>query len=124
DPEHRPGMLAGFPVTTHELTQTVPDELSGIRLQDFLERSWPAADRLFLRRLVAEGRATVNYEVRRPQQRLKPGDWIRLELPEGVRALPARRERTAASAAPEGGLAVLAEADFALVVDKPAGLPC
>ena len=115
-------MLRRFPVTTHELTQAVPDELSGVRLQDFLERTWPAADRLFLRRLVAEGRATVNYTACRPQQRLKPGDWIRLELPEDAPSLPSRREL--GSPVAEAGLTVIAEADFALVIDKPAGLPC
>lgn len=116
-------MLAGFPVT--ELTETVPDELSGALLQDFLERTWPDADRVFLRRLVRDGAATVNYEAVRGHQRLRPGDLVRIELPEGVDVLPARRDRPSKRAADvPDSLPVLAEADFCLVLDKPAGLPC
>ncbi len=61
-----------------DLTCTVPDDLSGARFQDFLERTWPSADRTFLRRLVRDGLATVNYEGVHGHKRLKPGDHIRL----------------------------------------------
>lgn len=122
------GALCSSPRSTvTELTQTVPDELSGVRLQDFLERTWPAADRVFLRRLVRDGLATVNYTAVQGQKRLKPGDFVRVELPDELDDLPQHRDRAAGAdvdADVPDTLPVLAETDFCLVLDKPAGLPC
>lgn len=108
-----------------ELTCTVPDDLSGVRFQDFLERTWPSADRTFLRRLVRDGLATVNYEGVHGHRRLKPGDHIRLELPEGLAELPEHRgSRGAVDPDRPIDLTVLAENELCLVIDKPTGLPC
>jgi RluA family pseudouridine synthase len=108
-----------------ELTCTVPDDLSGVRFQDFLERTWPSADRTFLRRLVRDGLATVNYEGVHGHRRLKPGDFVRLELPEGLTALPDHRgPKNVVDPDRPAALEVLAENDLCLVLDKPPGLPC
>ncbi|MBK8976379.1 MAG: RluA family pseudouridine synthase [Planctomycetes bacterium] len=104
----------------------VDEELGGIRLQDFLERTWPQADRRALRRLVADGRVTVNRMPAELRQKLFSGDLVELALPAGQTAPPAwspRSDGAAAGPAVERLPAVLAEADFCLVVDKPPGVP-
>lgn len=107
-------------------TLVVEDGLSGVRLADYLERTWPGADRSALRRLARDGLATVNGVEASPGQRLRAGDVVLVELGEGVHA-PRQHADPKASARDAFGvldLPVLAETDFALVVDKPAGLPC
>ena len=91
----------------------VPDDLIGVQVEDFLARSFPAADRTQLRRLIEEGRLTVNGQETRVRHRLNPGDLVDLGIdPSELRSV----------ARPKGELAVLHETEHLVVVDKPAGM--
>ncbi|MFO1051231.1 MAG: RluA family pseudouridine synthase [Planctomycetota bacterium] len=103
-------------------TLVVEDDLSGTRLFAYLERTWPTADRAALRGLLRDGGVTVNGADAHATTRLRAGDVVLVDLPEdGLREYrgEAAREGKAAAVLP-----VLAESSFALIVDKPAGLPC
>ncbi|MCK5942392.1 MAG: RluA family pseudouridine synthase, partial [Planctomycetes bacterium] len=89
--------------------------LAGVRLHDFLARSWPEARREELRQLVAAGEVSLNGEVCVSDRRLRDGDVVLVAGRPSTRPTPAR------DAANE--IAVLAETATALVVDKPAGVP-
>ncbi|MBI5851328.1 MAG: RluA family pseudouridine synthase [Planctomycetes bacterium] len=102
-------------------TLVVEDGLSGVRLADYLERAWPGADRKALRRLVRDGQATVNGVAATPGQKLRAGDVVLVDA-DGTPDVS--RRRVSETAFGVADLPVLAETDFALVVDKPAGLPC
>ncbi len=105
-------------------TLVVGDGLSGVRLTDFLERTWPNADRGFLRRLVRDGQATVNGADAHPGTRLRVGDVVLVALPDGAAKPPSHVRETTGDGFTSADLPILAESSFALVVDKPAGLPC
>lgn len=95
-------------------SQTVPEDLHGIQLADFLERCFPQWDRVQLRRLALDGSILVNRTAARPQQRLHAGDWV--ELGAGTESL---RSRAVAPGLP----VILCETATLLVIDKPAGMP-
>ena len=101
-------------------TLVVEDELSGVRLLDYLERRWPDADRSALRGLVRDGCVSVNGGDAHGGSKLRAGDVVMVVTSEGE----PRRHRGDRGEPTASDLPVLAEADFALVVDKPAGLPC
>lgn len=92
----------------------VPHELRGISLPDFLERSFPQADRVRLRALVARGGVRVNGQ-RHPSRRQLRGDDV-VEVDTAGDELEARPLPAAAP------LEVLFESPTAVVVHKPAGL--
>ena len=94
----------------------VERELSGIRLNDLLARSWPGVRRADLRQLIANGKVSVNGEACTSDRKLRVGDVV--IVGEAPAALVSN-----ASKPPAPPLAVLAETDSVLVVDKPAGTP-
>jgi 23S rRNA pseudouridine955/2504/2580 synthase len=100
-------------------TLTVDDAANGARLLDLLERRWPGADRVFLRRLVLDGRVQVNCTTGGPTRRVFVGDVVAFELPDGVTEPPPRR---VGRQGPPATIPVLGENEFCLAVDKPAGL--
>lgn len=93
---------------------TVPDHLRGVRLQDYLARSYPGVHRTALRRLVSSGAVRVNGLPAGRDRRLAAADLVEVRRRGDLRV---RRQP-----APEG-LPVLHENAAALVLDKPAGLP-
>ncbi len=95
---------------------TVPDTISGIRLEDFLARTWPAVDRAHFRRLILADGIMVNMMPAKTRQRLVAGDF--LEIDGEARSWPRRNPDADAVEVP-----ILFESDLYLVVDKPAGLP-
>lgn len=95
---------------------TVPDELRGCLLQDYLERLWPGAQRRFLRRAVAEGGVRVNREPGQAHRRLRAGDLVEASVDD----LEMPLHESAPESTPE--LQVLHEDSRVLVVDKPSGV--
>jgi 23S rRNA pseudouridine955/2504/2580 synthase len=93
----------------------VDERLRGIRLEDFLERQCPGADRRFLRGAMRDRLILVNRAPSHAQQRLAAGDAVELALDPAD--IP--RHRSDAVAA---DLTVLHEDDELLVIDKPAGV--
>lgn len=98
-------------------SETVGADCGGMRLADYLQRRWPRADRVVLRRMVLNGDITVNRFNAKLQQRLKPGDHLDLAWPEG--GVP---ERRCGEAAQSASLRVLCDRPFGVVVDKPSGV--
>lgn len=95
----------------------VPEDLAGVRLQDFLHGAFPDVDRAALRRLVREGRVRVNRMEPEGDPRLFPYDQV--EVRADVDELPVHRKGKAKAVAP---IEVLHESATCLVVHKPAGL--
>jgi 23S rRNA pseudouridine1911/1915/1917 synthase len=93
---------------------TVPAAAAGERLDHFLARSLPEETRSALRRLIEDGRVTVEGErARKAGQALKPGMSVRVEA----------REKAGPAPRPEKiPLEVVHEDDDLVVVVKPAGL--
>lgn len=103
----------------------------GQRLDNFLLRHCKGVPKSHLYRLIRSGQVRVNGKRCRPDDRLAPGDKVRLP-PIDVPALPAQRGAlpTAqgvpasgpAHGAPPGRFEVLFEDDAMLAIDKPAGV--
>ena len=93
----------------------VPQEQSGIELDEFLCLSFPLLNKGYLRRQVREGKVLVDGNPALPSQRLKIDQvlYIDFEEPEDMPAAPV---------APRAQVPVLFENEDVLVVDKPAGL--
>lgn len=109
--------LSSHPEPSNTITDTVAADLRGVRLDDFLLRRWPDADRARLRRWIREGGVRVNFEAVDPTRRLKVGDYIECDVPEG--GVPERaRDPQALGSKPR----ILAESDWFLAIDKPSGL--
>lgn len=84
-----------------------------------LQRRWPAADRVALRRLVLEGRVLVNRAEANLKRTVRGGDEVLVDLPEGMTEPPHFRRKPSGEA-PE--LPVLHEDGACIVVHKPAGM--
>lgn len=83
------------------------------RLDHFLVERGLSPSRSRIQGLVREGRVTVNGRPARASTPLKPGDWVRVELPA---AEPSRLEPEAMP------LQVVFEDQDVVVIDKPAGV--
>jgi len=97
------------PLERVELVVEAPEEG---RLDAFLARHLPWRSRTGVQALVAEGRALLNGERRKPSARVRAGDRVTVEV-----ARPPR-----ADAPPPPSLRVLHEDDHLLALDKEAGV--
>jgi 23S rRNA pseudouridine1911/1915/1917 synthase len=93
---------------------TVPPDAQGARLDRFLTHHVAGRTRSFVQRLIREGRVTVDgAAAAKPGHSLRPGMRVRVDLP------VAPSDDLLAEAIP---VAVVAEDDAVIVIDKPAGL--
>src|SRR5574340_749754 len=88
-------------------------ELSGERLDKFLSDHAQELSRSYIKKLVEDGRATVNGKVGKAGQKLSVGDIVTLEVP-----APVETDLQAESIP----LNIVYEDADLLVIDKPAGL--
>lgn len=95
----------------HEFTVDAPD--SGLRLDVYLAGLLPSHSRSQIQRLIREGRVTVGGAGAKPNQPVKPGQGVVVEVPEPVAAKPRAQDLA---------LPVLYQDEDVLVVDKPAGM--
>jgi 23S rRNA pseudouridine1911/1915/1917 synthase len=86
-----------------------PDE-AGQRLDVFLVSKFPLYSRVHLRRVISAGGVTVGDHGGKPAYRLRPGDRVRIELPELPRSSPVPEKIP---------LTVLYEDDDIVAIDKP-----
>jgi 23S rRNA pseudouridine1911/1915/1917 synthase len=93
----------------------VPDERSGIELDEFLSLTFPLLNKGFLRQKVRDGRVLVDGSPAKPSQRLKQAQVLSIEFEED-------EDYPDAPEAPRIELPVLYEDAEVLVVDKPAGI--
>lgn len=110
-----PGPAGGRPAV-RQLTVD-EDAGAGQRLDNFLMRHCRGVPKTHLYRLIRSGQVRVNGGRCRPDDRLDPGDVVR--VPPIVQAAPAPG---AAAPAPAVEFPVLLEDDVLLAVDKPAGV--
>jgi len=95
----------------------VTSELAGMRVEDFLKRTWPDVDHRSWRQLVREGGVRVNSEKAQGRLRLRAGDSVELKVsPASLRSFSAKPDDVIS---PE----VIHEEPGLLVVNKPAGIP-
>lgn len=83
------------------------------RVDVFLANRDPTLSRSALQRLISDGRITINGQIVRPSQKIRPGDRIELDVP---RAEPLALEPEAIP------FEILYEDDVLLVLNKPVGL--
>ena len=95
------------------LTETVPEELAGLRLDQALAALFPAYSRARLTRWVKEGQVLVDGERRRPRDPVHGGETVALEAEQEVET------RWRAQAIP---LDIVHEDEAVIVIHKPAGL--
>ena len=93
---------------------TVDAAAAGASLPDALAMRWPSVHRVALRQLVEAGRVRVNGMEPQLRRALREGDYVAVDAE--IDALPVFR-------APTPTLTVLAENEWIVVVDKPAGTP-
>lgn len=93
----------------------VPDERTGIELDEFLALTFPLLNKGFLRQKVRDGRVLVDGNPAKPSQRLRHSQVLSIEFEED-------EDYPDAPEPPRVELAVLYEDDEVLVVDKPPGL--
>ncbi|MBN2699913.1 MAG: 23S rRNA pseudouridine(1911/1915/1917) synthase RluD [Methylothermaceae bacterium] len=95
------------------LSRTVPEDMTGLRLDQALARLFPDYSRSRLQQWIKQGRVKVDGESLRPREKLQGGEWIELEAVEEPRGefLP--------QAIP---LEILFEDEHLIVLNKPAGL--
>ncbi len=86
---------------------------SGARLDAFLARHFPEYSRVHLRRVITAGGVTIDQGGGKPAYRLKPGQTVRIVLPEIPREAPTPEDIP---------LDVLYEDDELAIVNKPAGM--
>lgn len=99
---------------------TVPDDVAGQRIDNFLLTQLKGAPRTLVYRILRTGEVRVNRGRIRPDYRLQAGDVVR--VPPLRLAEPAPATRPAPGAARELGGRVVYEDDGLLVLNKPAGL--
>lgn len=97
--------------TTH--TITVPDDSNGVRLDRFLTSVLPDHSRSQIQRLIKEGAVRVGGGDAKPNQPVKTGQIVTLEIPEPLDPVP-RAEQLP--------LPILYQDRDIVVVDKPAGM--
>lgn len=95
-------------------TLIVPEDLSGILLDEYLALRWPRVAKGALRRLVRDGLVTVDGQRAQPGDRLSAGRIVLVEAP-GVelREVPPARLT----------LDILYQDEHLIAIHKPAGLP-
>jgi 23S rRNA pseudouridine1911/1915/1917 synthase len=98
---------------SRELLLTVPEAGEGERLDRFLATGQPDLSRSALQGLIRDGAVTVNGLPVRASLRLRPGDRVRVALPE---------PRIVALEPEDRAVAVVHEDEDLVVLDKPAGL--
>jgi|SRR5579871_2591762 len=91
----------------------VPDETTGLRLDQFLRRELPEHSRAFLQKLIDSGDVHVNTRAVKASYKVRAGDRVTIEIP-APRAIDAQPE--------DIPLDILFEDDDLIVVNKPAGL--
>ena len=94
-------------------TITVPDDSEGLRLDRFLVGVLPEHSRSQIQRLIKDGHVRVGGRGAKPNQPVKTGQQIAVEVPEPVDAVP-RAEPLP--------LPILFQDRDLIVVDKPAGM--
>lgn len=107
-----------YPPPLHRPKRTVldvPREVHGARLEDFLARQFEHVRKAELRQLLANEGVRVNGQSALGHTRLREFDVVEVEVPEQGFA-------DRADVRTDEPLAVLAEGEHWLVVDKPAGL--
>ena len=92
----------------------IPDDLSGLRLDQALAKLYPAHSRSRLQLWLKEGRIRLDGATPEARRKVWGGEWLEVDAP----LVP---EQTAA-APEEIPLRVVFEDDSLLVIDKPAGL--
>ncbi len=95
------------------LSQTIPPELAGNRLDQALARMFPEFSRSRLAQWVKKGLVSVDGEARRPRDTVNGGETVIL-TPQAETAVTSRPEPLA--------LDIVYEDDALLVINKPAGL--
>lgn len=96
-----------------ERNLTVPEAGDGERLDRWLAAAEADLTRNAIQGMISDGLVTVNGLAVRASLKLRPGDKVRLSLPE---------PRTVALAAEEIPLAIVHEDEHLVVIDKPAGM--
>ncbi|HSK09209.1 MAG TPA: RluA family pseudouridine synthase, partial [Vicinamibacterales bacterium] len=95
----------------HEFTADAED--AGLRLDVYLAGLLPAHSRSQLQRLIREGLVTVEGAAAKPNQPVKPGQRVVVEVPDAKPAIPHPQDLA---------LPILYQDDDVLVIDKPAGM--
>ena len=95
------------------LTSMVPEEMTGLRLDQVLSRLFPEFSRARLQAWIASERVKVDGVQRRQRDRIQGGEHIEID---------AVLESAGTATAEEIPLAIVYEDDALLVVDKPVGL--
>ena len=95
------------------LTEKVPEELAGIRLDQILAKLFPDYSRSKLQTWNKLGRVLVDDSVRKPKERLEGGEMIRLD---------AEAEAVVECEAEAIPLEIVFEDESLLIVNKPAGM--
>lgn len=117
DGEARRGRSAG--VSDGAVSSFTVREEAGERLDRALGRFFPEWSRTAVQRLIESGRVRVDGRPARPGHRLRPGERVEWEAPEGGRAPGAERPALRPEAIP---LKILYEDEHVIVLDKPRGL--
>lgn len=99
---------------------TVPDDIAGQRIDNFLLTQLKGAPRTLVYRILRTGEVRVNKGRIGPDYRLQPGDVVR--IPPLRLAEPERQVLPGAGVARELGSRIVYEANGLLVLNKPAGL--
>ncbi len=94
-------------------TITVPDDSNGVRLDRFLTSVLPDQSRSHIQRLIKEGAVRVGGSGAKPNQPVKTGQTVTIEIPEPVDPEP-RAEQLP--------LPILFQDRDIIVIDKPAGM--
>ena len=95
------------------MTITVPDDSHGVRLDRFLTSVLPDQSRSHIQRLIKDGSVQVAGAGARPNQPVKTGQIVTVDIPEPIDPTPL------AEALP---LPILYQDHDVIVVDKPAGM--
>lgn len=92
---------------------TVPSDSDGVRLDLFLVSTLPGQSRSRIQRLIKDGHVQVARRAAKPNQPVKTGQLVEVDVPEPVDAAPA----------PEAlPIEILYQDHDLIVVDKPAGM--
>ncbi len=100
---------------------TVPEDVAGQRIDNFLLTQLKGAPRTLVYRIVRTGEVRVNKGRIKPEYRLKAGDVVRLPPLRLAEARP-DADRPAAGAVRDLGARIVHEEGGLLVINKPAGL--